>query len=161
MRTFLILVSICSFQALACSNGTQSEMYELGKEEFRLEVEFTKKVAEKADLIVIATVASVRERESSDLSDYTYFDVSLRDVKTVKGSISQRIYWKEEVNPLINISCGVPVLYNFVSVEKTYTYLIYIKNNEILRVNDLGPEIPVLTGVEELKLITEQHITSS
>ena len=158
MKHILIFLAFFSFQASACRNGTQNEMYEIGKEEFHLEKDFAKNLAKEVDSIFIATVVGVNERDDIENKSVTVFDVTLKDIEIIKGAYSDGVHWKEEVDPTINISCGVPVLYNFVSVEETYTYLFYVKNFEILRVNYVGPEIPVLTGKDELKLISENGI---
>ncbi len=152
IKFIAIIVALNSMNAMACRILPYEAMKELAEEELRLEVEFVKKVAITSDLIFVATVKNIKEKIEGDTSFYNV-EVSLDQV--LKGKYYKDLYWKEESNETITISCNVPILNTRINILESYKYLFYVRKGQILRASSFGQPIPHLSEADELKLINE------
>lgn len=152
VKFIVIFAALISMNSMACRILPYEDMKELAEEELKLEAAFVKKVATNADLIFIATVKGIKEKIDNDAS-YYHVKVSVDDV--LKGMYYKDLFWVEESEETITISCNVPVLNTRISVLESYKYLFYVQNGKILRASPFGQPIPHLSEEDEIKLINE------
>lgn len=138
----------------ACQVLSFEEEMEDYKETKALAIKHAQKAAKEADTILKARVVNVTERVSDENSTAQYFDVELDKVNVLKGAFfeGQRLFWKENLET-ITIGCSQSMYIDAIDLMPSYPYLLYIKDGEIIRQNDIGPYFPTLTGEEELELI--------
>lgn len=124
------------------------------KETKALAIEHAQKAAREADTILKARVVNVTERVNDENRTTKYFDVELDNVDVLKGAFleGQRLFWKENLET-ITIGCSQSIFIDAIDLMPSYPYLLYIKDGEIIRQNDIGPYFPTLTGEEEIELI--------
>ena len=138
----------------ACQVLSFEEEMEDYKETKALAIKHAQKAAKEADTILKARVVNITERVSDENTPTLYFDVELDNIDVLKGAFfeGQRLFWKENLET-IAIGCSQSMYIDAIDLMPSYPYLLYIKDGEIIRQNDIGPYFPTLTGEEELELI--------
>ncbi len=138
----------------ACQILSFEEEMEDYKETKALAIEHAQKAAREANTILKARVVNVTERVNDENRTTKYFDVELDNVDVLKGALleGQRLFWKENLET-ITIGCSQSMFIDAIDLMPSYPYLLYIKDGEIIRKNDIGPYFPTLTGEEEIELI--------
>ncbi len=137
----------------ACQVLSFEEEMKHSKEAKALAIAHAQKSAREADTILKARVINVTERAYDQSVSATYFDVELDNVDVLKGTFfeGQPLFWKENME--ITIGCDPSIYIDNIHLMPSYPYLLYIKDGEIIRQNDIGPYFPTLTGEEEIELI--------
>lgn len=153
---FLILffLLLSSNQAFSCTDLPYEERLELAHSVYNSEVNFVKEVANKADLIFVATFLTekLREPERKDADNYYFIEVD--KIKLLKGDFYSNIHWIEEYSDVLSFGCHSDEVDKSINLYSGYKYLFYVRGGEILRAK-LFEQHPYLSETEELKMIFE------